>query len=314
MSVFSELWTSLRKPKGYDLKGSIDGIFSGALSGWVYAGDGRRLNIIVKKNSDTLGECIAGKPRLDLVAHGFGDGAHGFLLPVPPDLGVQPGDVIDVVDSADQTHKLTLKITPRVFRNTMGAGVVTPVKISGWVCLPWQPERLVTVRVLLDEKIIAEGSVNRYLANVPGVGHGRLGFSIPLSISQDASTILPRLVLRCVETGRNVPISAEATIPGRLQFDTNHGGVSKTTRSLTEPGSPPERLLSRHEPRPARGREWSDETVQLNALRAEVERLRALIEEQESEIEMNLIQLRSVQEELEYWFCRYLELKEKTEL
>lgn len=54
-------------------------------------------------------------------------------------------------------------------------------------------------------------------------------------------------------------------------------------------------------------------TLELDMLRAENERLRAVVSEREADIESNLLQLRGVQEELENWFRRYVELKEKSD-
>lgn len=310
--LFSALGALPWRSRASGLQGSIDGVFSDAISGWVYSGVGRRVAIIVRKNGEVLGECVAGKPRLDLVAHGFGDGAHGFLLPVPPDFAVQPDDVIEVVDSADQARKLFLKITPRIFRTTMGAGVITPAKISGWVYLPWQPKQAVIVQVLLDQKVVTEGNVTRYLANVPGVGHGRMGFSIPVSFTQDATSVLSRLALRCVQTGRDLPITAEATIPGRPQADTHRSLSLNTPERSKEPLVLTENLASKNGRAFPNIPGWNEKDIQLDTLRAEIQRLRALVSDQESEIELNLTQLRSMQDELEYWFAQYQQLKEKS--
>lgn len=55
-----------------------------------------------------------------------------------------------------------------------------------------------------------------------------------------------------------------------------------------------------------------ERAVDLDALRGENQRLRARVAEQEAEIEMNLLQLRGLQGELENWFRQYLELKEQS--
>jgi hypothetical protein len=52
--------------------------------------------------------------------------------------------------------------------------------------------------------------------------------------------------------------------------------------------------------------------VDFDALSAENQRLRTRVAEQQAEIEMNLLQLRGLQEELENWFRQYLALKESS--
>lgn len=96
------------------MRGHIDGVYFGSLRGWAKAEDGTALTLLVKKNHVCIGQCKANGARADLVAKGLGDGRFGFALPLPQELTIGQGDLLEVVDAAMPSRSMAVRITRRM--------------------------------------------------------------------------------------------------------------------------------------------------------------------------------------------------------
>ncbi len=96
------------------MEGHIDGVYFGSLRGWAKADDGTALTLLVKKNNVCIGQCKANGARADLVAKGLGDGRFGFALPMPPELTIAQGDILEVVDATMPSRSMAVRITRRM--------------------------------------------------------------------------------------------------------------------------------------------------------------------------------------------------------
>lgn len=110
----SALCLLVKNPYRRGMSGHIDGVYFGSLRGWAKAEDGTPLTLLVKKNNVCIGQCKANGARADLVAKGLGDGRFGFALPLPPELTIDQGDILEVVDATTPSRSLAVRITRRM--------------------------------------------------------------------------------------------------------------------------------------------------------------------------------------------------------
>lgn len=96
------------------MSGHIDGVYFGSLRGWARAEDGTAFTLLVKKNNVCIGQCKANGARADLVAKGLGDGRFGFAFPLPPELTIDQGDILEVVDATTPSRSMAVRITRRM--------------------------------------------------------------------------------------------------------------------------------------------------------------------------------------------------------
>ena len=109
--VRSVLGLLVRNPYRRGMIGHIDGVYFGSLRGWAKTKDGTALTLLVKKNNVCIGQCKANGARADLAAKGFGDGRFGFALPLPPDMTIDEGDILEVVDATAPSRSMAVRIT-----------------------------------------------------------------------------------------------------------------------------------------------------------------------------------------------------------
>lgn len=110
----SALWLLVKNPYRRGMRGHIDGVYFGSLRGWAKADDGTPLTLLVKQNNVCIGQCKANGARADLAAQGLGDGRFGFALPLPPEVTIAQGDILEVVDAMRPSRSMAVKITPRM--------------------------------------------------------------------------------------------------------------------------------------------------------------------------------------------------------
>ncbi len=229
-TLFLNVRTRFQNPYLKDMKGSIDGVYSGSLRGWAQGGDGKPLTVTIKKNGAFVGECLANIPRADLSARGIRDGRYGFSLPVPRDFTVRIGDIVEVADSALPWRKMALRMTRRL------------VTRPGWR-IPFE-----------------KGADNQIQGNTHSRWFGK-GFS--------------RAAVQIFRRRRACAFDANSTGADASDYDS---------------------LATRY-----------------GKLAVENQQLRALVASYETEIELNVLQLRQVQGELENWFLKCLDLQARLE-
>ena len=282
------------------LVGHIDGVFSGFIRGWVDGGATGPVSLIVKRNGDVLGRCQANQFRVDLMEQGVRNGRCGFslaLLKVPE---IRLGDVFEVIEAHAPNRKLSVKMTAKVFNKTLGlVDLVAPDRVAGWVCLPWQPTRQLTVEVRAGNRKVATATASLARDATPGASDGRGGFDIELLPVREPTLVRTELSVHCVESGREIPISD--TAKDRAGEGVSKGKRSGETRSSGYPDA------SRHPSGHANSN--SDSDASSETLQEENKRLRTVLSEYESERAFNRLQLQQLQEEMEHWFLRYLELQ-----
>jgi len=285
------------------LVGHIDGVFSGYLRGWVDGSGESPVSVILRKNGEVLGQCEASQFRIDLMQKGIRNGRCGFALALLGDPEIQLGDVLEVAEAQTPNRRLLLRMTNRVFNKTLGSvDLVAPDRVVGWVHLPWQPKRRLTVEVRVGNRLVATGpttsgsSISRL-----GVGCCGCDFDFELSPVLDVADEDAELSVRCVESGRVIQIADFAKVrAGELRCrgePLRHPLTNTTSDAVSNSvGNPDSNVDAGGSP---------------EFLRRENERLRAALADRESELAGNRLQLQLLQEEMEHWFLKCLELREK---
>jgi len=284
------------------LVGHIDGVFSGHLRGWVDGSGASPVSVILRKNGEVLGQCEANQFRIDLMQKGIRNGRCGFALALLEDPEIQLGDVLEVAEAQTPNRRLLLRMTNRVFNKTLGSvDLVAPDRVVGWVHLPWQPKRRLTVEVRVGNRLVATGpttsgsSISRL-----GVGCCGCDFDFELNPVLDVADEDVELSVRCIESGRVIQIADLAKARGG------------EPRCKGEPLGQPRTNTSGAVSNSAGDRDSNvDAGGSPEFLRRENERLRAALADRESELAGNRLQLQLLQEEMEHWFLKCLELREK---
>jgi hypothetical protein len=298
MALISDLASRFglkRRPNS--LVGHIDGIFSGAIRGWIDAGGASPASVIVRKNGEVLGSCEANQFRADLMQKGIRNGRCGFSLALLKDEEITIGDLLEVEEAHAPNRKLALRMTTKVFNKTLGsAELIAPDRVAGWVYMPWQPKRRLNVEVRVGNRSVAKASVNVDRRSMHGLSQGRSGFDIELKGAYDLTSTDAEPSVRCIESGVAIPIAEAARVSGAApagkggRWGMTHAGAdtAATTQSAEagddEPGSP-------------------------ETLMQENERLRTALADRDSELARSRLQLQQLQEEMEHWFLQYLDLQ-----
>jgi hypothetical protein len=285
------------KRSSNSLNGHIDGVFSDALRGWVDAGGASPASVIVRKNGEVLGRCEANQFRADLMQMGIRNGRCGFSLALLNDPEITLGDLFEVEEAHAPNRKLSLKMTNKVFNKTIGSvELIAPNRVAGWVYMPWQPKRRLTIEICVGNRIVTTAPVNLDLRSTHGLSHGNSGFDIEVKGVGDLTSIDTGLSVRCIESGGAIPIAETAKAGGTESA----GGGRQLGMTHTNPGYAATRISTR---------DSEDQSGSPEALRKENERLQMALAHRESELAMNRLQLGQLQEELEHWFLQYLELQ-----
>lgn len=290
MTRFSALLSRLGVRKSPpNITGHIDGIFSGSIQGWAYGDSAIPLSLVIQKNGILLGRCVANQFRADLKQQGIRDGRCGFSLQLLKDPDIRPGDFVEMINPVATDQKLVLRVTKKVFNKTLGSvELVTKDRVAGWIYLPWQPKRNPAVEVRLSGRAIASGTTNR--AQASRAGNSRCNFDIKVDPGCDLLAKHAALSIYCVESGQYIPIPEPVNT------------LATTTGSGTAPRDIP--IVSGQGINPAH----MGADNPLEAHQIEIRQLRDAITHYQTEIELNRLQLRQVQDELERWFAQYQDL------
>jgi glycosyltransferase involved in cell wall biosynthesis len=99
------------------VKGSVDSFSEDGIHGWAVHSDGldlpARLDWSIDGNEELTGTVVADRLRGDLVAHGYGDGHHGFLIEIPDTL---PGGLEHFIEVRSVLDGRPLSGSPFPFR------------------------------------------------------------------------------------------------------------------------------------------------------------------------------------------------------
>jgi hypothetical protein len=282
------------------LVGHIDGVFSGFIRGWVDGGATGPVSLIVKRNGDLLGHCEANQFRADLMELGIRNGRCGFSLALLTDADIRVGDVIEAVEEQAPNRKLSLKVTSKVYNKTLGSvDLIAPHRVAGWVYLPWQPKRRLTVEIRIGNRSVATAPANLDHRLSAGLSEGHSGFEIEVDGAGDLASMKDELSVQCIESGAAIPISENAWPSGA-----EWAGQGERTGRLHRSAGSAATAKSARDGNDNTSAEGSPDT-----LRQDNERLREVLSERESQLAMNRLQMQQLQEEMEHWFLRYLELQ-----
>jgi hypothetical protein len=283
-----------------DLVGHIDGVFAGALRGWVDAGGPTPASVIIRKNGEVLGHCQANQFRADLIRKGIGNGRCGFSLALLKNPEITLGDVLELEEAHAPNRKLSLTMTAKVFNKTLGSvELLAPDRVAGWVYLPWQPKRRLNVEVRIGNRSVATAPANLDHRLSAGLSDGHTGFEIELDGARDLASMDEELSVHCIESHAAIPISENARSSG-----TEAAGQGERTGRAHKSAGSAATAKSANGRKDNSGAEGSPET-----LRKENERLRMALSDRESELAMTRLQLQQLQEEMEHWFLQNLELQ-----
>jgi hypothetical protein len=247
-----------------------------------------------------LGHCEANQFRADLMELGIRNGRCGFSLALLTDADIRVGDVIEAVEEQAPNRKLSLKVTSKVYNKTLGSvDLIAPHRVAGWVYLPWQPKRRLTVEIRIGNRSVATAPANLDHRLSAGLSEGHSGFEIEVDGAGDLASMKDELSVQCIESGAAIPISENAWPSGA-----EWAGQGERTGRLHRSAGSAATAKSARDGNDNTSAEGSPDT-----LRQDNERLREVLSERESQLAMNRLQMQQLQEEMEHWFLRYLELQ-----
>ena len=160
--------------------GHVDGLFGEGILGWACAADepDRLLWVELLVDDCLVGVGCAENTHKD--ATSYGDGEHGFWLPLPPALRDAEGTVRVRVANTDIFLEPAVRLhAPKPKAALLGAvSNDMGLTLSGWVLDPAEPQRILRVSAWLDGKPLAEVSAHeRRFRPEQSDGHG---FSLTL--------------------------------------------------------------------------------------------------------------------------------------
>jgi hypothetical protein len=173
--------------------GNIDSVNSeGVVSGWCWSPDEPDRHRVVAISVDGVDttETIAADARADLAAVGYGDGFHGFTVRLERgDFGAGQQSAIKLRDVATGqiigagitfTWPDLPEASPALVGNIEGAS--EDGWVSGWAWTPTEPDRRLTLDILVDGIAVGSTRATTYRPDLEqaGVGDGHYGFAFPL--------------------------------------------------------------------------------------------------------------------------------------
>ncbi len=181
------------------LNGNIDSVSpDGVIAGWCWSPDepeARRIVCLAIDGTD-IAETIAGENRPDLAAAGLGDGAHGFVFRLARhDIPDRPGSILTLRDVA--TGRMVggeLSVSWQPAPPPDQAEPEAPLLVgnldeasqdgwvTGWAWYPAEPERRVSLDILVDGLLVGSTRAATFRADLQGagIGDGSYGFSFAL--------------------------------------------------------------------------------------------------------------------------------------
>jgi hypothetical protein len=225
--------------------GNIDSVNAeGVVSGWCWSADEpdrHRLVAILVDGVDTA-QTIAADARPDLAALGYGDGCHGFTV------RLERGEFIPEQRSA-------IKLRDVATGQIIGAGIIftwpalrddAPTLIghiegasddgwvTGWAWTPTEPERRLTLDILVDGVAVGSTRASTYRPDLEqaGFGDGHYGFSFPLPWSIISNKGEMRLSIREASSGEDFGETFVFRIGRLVEIEERINGLERHIRLM----------------------------------------------------------------------------------
>lgn len=180
---------------GQVIGAGLQGMDGATVRGWAFnhARPGEPVALSLAIDGVPAGTAVADRFRADLAAAGLGRGRCAFEIPLP----------MSVCDGLEHQLSVTAIATGQLLPGSPMRVRIDPGKayrscldwapgrdLSGWVCNEMEPDRAVTVEILVDGRLYRTVVANRYRADLDaaGIGNGRHGFVAPLPASRTGET------------------------------------------------------------------------------------------------------------------------------
>lgn len=260
-------------PAPLRVQGCLDEVVADRARGWVFSPDApeTRLEVEILCGERVVARGVADLARDDLAGAGFGDGRHGFDLPIDrsgcegsaPHLSAREAYSRQVLGGA-------MRPLAAVEQPVPPAQPAAPVSIhghfddivnghaDGWVLIPQQPQRRAEVEILCDGRVVARGLADRFRADLrdAGIGDGHCAFSLAIDASLFDGRPHP-LHAREVTTGHTLDgspkvLMQESPAAGRTAADSPdsrpHAGQGAHPVAPQAPDRPSEQTIGHNPP------------------------------------------------------------------
>ena len=206
------------------LQGGLDRVDAdGVIEGWCWsdATPALRRAVEIRMDGAVVARATCAGARPDLADRGIGDGAHGFLLVLPPEIR-RPGIAVTIALHDQASGALVAGpacITWRAAEPGASSalegnldGVTPDGLVSGWCWYPARPDLRATVSVLIDGEVAGCANATQFRPDLAraGIGDGRHGFSFALP--WQALDAKGALLVAVRDAGSGAPLGSPALL------------------------------------------------------------------------------------------------------